>query len=61
MEHFSVESCVRGYHIYIYEDIWEASIGEQLLSRRENGNHTDSFAVADVKGTLWKTLPIRIF
>ena len=52
MEHFSVESCVRGYHIYIYEDIWEASIGEQLLSRRENGNHTDSFAVADVKGTL---------
>ena len=29
----SIESCVRGYHIY--SDIWEASVGEQLPCERE--------------------------
>ena len=28
MERFSVESCVRGYHVC--KDIWEASVGEEL-------------------------------
>ena len=35
MEKFSIESCVRGYHIY--SDIWEASVGEQLPCEREAG------------------------
>ena len=33
MEKFSIESCVRGYHIY--SDIREASVGEQLPCERE--------------------------
>ena len=47
MERFSIESCVRGYHVY--KDIWEASIGEELPCKRENGNRADPFAVAVVK------------
>ena len=44
MEHFSVESCVRGYHVY---GIWIASIG--VPCQREKCNRTDPFAVAVVK------------
>ena len=47
MEHFSVESCVRGYHVD--KDIWFASVGEELPCQRENGNPVDPFAVAVVK------------
>ena len=47
MERYRVESCVRGYHVY--KDIWEASIGEELPCKRENGNRADPFAVAAVK------------
>ena len=43
MERFSIDSCVRGYHIY--SGIWEASVGEQLPCELEDGNGTDSFAV----------------
>ena len=32
MERFSVESCVRGYHVY--KDIWTASVGEELSCLR---------------------------
>ena len=28
IDHFSIESCVRGYQVY--KDIWEASVGEKL-------------------------------
>ena len=28
MERFSIDSCVRGYHVY--NDIWEASVSEEL-------------------------------
>ena len=35
MEHFSIESCVRGYQVY--EGIWEASSGEELQYRHSNG------------------------
>ena len=35
---------VRGYHIY--EEIWDASIGEELLCARELTNPRDPFAVA---------------
>ena len=38
---------MRGYHIY--NDIWEASVGEELSCQRENGNRSDPFAVAIIK------------
>ena len=44
MEKYSIDSCVRGYHVY--RDIWEASVGEQLPCEREGGNGADPFAVA---------------
>ena len=47
MERFTVESCVRGYHVY--KDIWEASVGKELPCQRENGNRADPYAVAIVK------------
>ena len=45
---FSVESIVRGYHVY--KDIWAASVGEYLPCRRETTNLADRFAVAVMKG-----------
>ena len=36
-----------GYHVY--KDIWEASIGEELICVRETSNAKDPFAVAVVK------------
>ena len=51
-----VESGLREYArgCHVYKDIWEASIGEQLLRQRESGNCADPFAVAIgcQKGTL---------
>ena len=44
MESFSIDSCVRGYHVY--NDIWEASVGEELSCQCEDGNSADPFAVA---------------
>ena len=41
---FTVESCVRGYHIY--KDIWDATIGEELQCARESNNSNDRYAVA---------------
>ena len=46
MSSFSVESMVRGYHVY--KDIWDA-VGEEFLCKRENGNRVDSFAAAVAK------------
>jgi len=46
-EQFTIESCVRGYHVY--KDIWEASVGEQLPCQCENGNRADPFDVVVVK------------
>ena len=43
---FSIEAMVREYHIY--EDIWDATVGEELLCQREPDNHQDLFAVAVV-------------
>ena len=42
MECFRKESCVRGY--YIYRELWEAAIGEDLVCQRECGNATDAYA-----------------
>ena len=36
MERFSIDSCVRGY--YVYNDIWEASVSEELPCQREEGH-----------------------
>ena len=34
MERFSIDSCVCGYHVY--NDIWEASVSEELPCQRED-------------------------
>ena len=34
-----MESCVRGYHVY--KDLWDASIGEDILCEREPFNNAD--------------------
>lgn len=47
-ETFGVESMVRGYHVY--QNIWDADVGDQQLScRREPTNSRDPFAVAVVQ------------
>ena len=45
--YFTVEAMVRGYHIY--KEIWESSVGEQLICEIEETNRHDSHAVAVVK------------
>ena len=40
---FSVESMVRGYHVY--RRVWEASVGEELTCQRNRGNLVNPFAV----------------
>ena len=41
---FSFESMVRGYHVY--QEEWDATIGEILQCQRETGNRYDPYAVA---------------
>lgn len=43
----SVESCVRGFHVY--QDVWAPVIGEILICQRETGNLEDRYAVAVYK------------
>ena len=38
---------VQGYHIY--EDVWDAAIGEDLSCQRKVDNYTNLFAIAIVK------------
>lgn len=45
--YFSVETMIRGYHIY--KDVWKSSVGEQLLCEIEENNRQDSHAVAVVR------------
>ena len=45
---FTVESCVRGYHIF--QHTWIPIHGEVLSCSRERGNRSDPFAVAVKKG-----------
>ena len=44
---FVVEAMVRGYHVY--QDVWDASIHEELSCVREPDNLRDPFAVAVIK------------
>ncbi len=41
---FTVESTVRGYHVY--RAVWDASNEEELSCERESGNPHDLYAVA---------------
>ena len=51
--------CVRGYHVY--QAIWTAAIGEELLCEREPTNAVDRYAVAVVRNsTIIGHLPRRI-
>ena len=44
---FTVDAIVREYHVY--QDLWDASVGEQLPCEREQANYHDSFAVSNCK------------
>ena len=51
---FSIQAMVWGYHIY--QDEWDAVIGEVMQCRRETGNRHDPYAVAtlsDGKMSRW--------
>ena len=59
MESFSLESMVRGYHVY--KDIWISSVGEELPCQREPANLHDRHAVAVMKdGTVVGHIPRKI-
>ena len=44
---FSVESMVRGYHIY--KDVWGAVVGQEFPCKCEDGNRVDPFTVTAVR------------
>ena len=44
MEEYGRDCCVRGYHVY--QEIWEAAVGEVLVCEREPRNVEDRYAVA---------------
>jgi len=46
-EIFSIEAMVHGYSVY--QDSWDAAIGEQLPCKKEPGNHKGPFIVAVVR------------
>ena len=48
MESFNVSSAVQGHHVY--RDVWEASVGEKLVARRELDNQFDKFAAKVLNG-----------
>ena len=47
MEMFASASAVRGYRLY--QNLWEPSIGEKLVAKREFNNPMDKDAVKVVK------------
>ena len=44
MEEFEKRCCIRGYHIY--QEVWAAAVGEELVCEREMDNSYDYYAVA---------------
>ena len=59
MEELSRLSCVRGYHVY--QDVWDAAIGEILTCEREPSNSQDRYAVAVKKeGSIVGHLPKNV-
>ena len=61
MPTFKVEAMVHGYHVY--EEIWDTSIGEELLWAKEPTNPCDPFTVAVVKSdqTVGHIIPLNIY
>ncbi len=49
METYEVLSGIRGHHIYL--NIWNPSIGEELICRRETSNGHDRYAVSVTRGS----------
>ena len=47
MAAYEMESCIRDCHVY--KDIWDASIGEDILCEREPFNDVDHYTVAVLK------------
>ena len=48
MDTHAVDSCVRGFHVY--NDRWTPVLGEVLMCEVEDGNTSDTYAVAIKKG-----------
>ena len=48
MDSTTIESCVRGHHIY--KAIWDPFEGEELVCHKEENNSHDPYAVAVMKG-----------
>ena len=44
---YQLQWCVRGYHIY--QEEWEAAIGEEIQCERKKKNTKDPYAVAVVR------------
>ena len=50
---FERNCCIRGYHVGLYKEIWEAVVGEALVCGREPENASDRYTVAVKKeGTI---------
>ena len=47
---FVTNSAIRGHHVY--KSIWNPETGEMLVTKKEQGNPHDRFAVAVQKGKL---------
>lgn len=47
---FTVNGMIRGYHVY--QDVWEANVGEILPYTREVGNRRDPHAIAVKKDSI---------
>ena len=47
MEMFGREVGVRGYHIY--QQLWEAAIGEELECQHERGKAADAYAISVIR------------
>ena len=41
MEEFERSCCIRGYHIY--QEVWTAAVGEELVCEREPHNSQDCY------------------
>ena len=48
MDTHAVDSCVRGFHVY--NDRWTPVLGEVIMCEVEDGNTSDTYAVAIKKG-----------
>ena len=50
MESYSIDSVIRGYHIY--KDIWAAPIRAILYCKKESFNPSGPYAVVTLNGTI---------